>query len=75
MLATVVLYPLGCLSIDSIKWPRSPARQEPFHWRVQTRLNAQKRAGDVVIWFWPVLGSCISIHALNQPAILLTEYS
>ena len=33
--------------------------QEHFHWRVQTRLNAQERTGDVVIWFWPVLGSCI----------------
>ena len=39
--------------------------KNPFHWRVQTRLNAQESAGDVGELFWTVLRSCRPIHAVE----------
>ena len=44
---------------------RSAARQTPFHWRVETRTNAQKRAGDVVTLFQTVPGTCRPIHEVQ----------
>ena len=40
----------------------SAARQKPFHWRVETRRNAQERAGDVVTLFQTVSGTCRPVH-------------
>ena len=44
---------------------RSAARQPPFHWRVETRTNAQERAGDVVTLFQTVPGTCRPIHEVQ----------
>ena len=63
---------LGCLSIDTIKWPRwrtrafGAAKTFPLPLkRVETRKNAQERAGDVVTLFQTVLGTCRPIHEVQ----------
>ena len=50
--------PLTRLNGRGGKRARPAARQNLSHCRVQTRPNAQERAGDVVTLFWTVLRSC-----------------
>ena len=58
-------FPLTRLNGRAAKRARSAARQNPFHWRVETRRNAQERAGDVGELFWTVLRRCGPIHAVE----------
>ena len=51
-------FPLTRLNGRAGERARSAARQKPFHWRVETRSNAQERAGDVVTLFQTVPGTC-----------------
>ena len=60
----ITLVPLGCLSIDAIKWPCG--RTRAFRRAAKTfplaRRNAQERAGDVVTLFQTVPGTCRPVH-------------
>ena len=62
---SMAAFPLTRLNGRAGERARSAARQKPFHWRVETRTNAQERAGDVVTLFQTVPGTCRPIHEVQ----------